>query len=258
VATNNSKFVVKNGLAVGNGASGPIDVIDENGNWIGAQLPGGATGATGIDGATGQTGATGIDGATGYTGATGIDGASGATGPTGASGATGFQGASGSTGLQGASGATGADGASGATGFQGASGATGSDGASGATGYQGASGATGIDGATGHTGATGTAGLEGDTYHTTSTTSLNLNDYDVTDNLQIFTTDLNLDYTPQQTVIIASTANTANHIHGTVDRSFLTIDLLYRQHFKYFFYRPLTVNPSDNFLSYIIEHITSK
>ena len=47
MATNNSKFVVKNGLSVGNGASGPIDVIDENGNWIGAQLPAGATGAAG-------------------------------------------------------------------------------------------------------------------------------------------------------------------------------------------------------------------
>ena len=74
MATNNSKFVVKNGLSVG-GASGIVDVIDENGNWIGAQLPAGATGEAGATGATGSQGSQGVQGdvgATGYTGASGI------------------------------------------------------------------------------------------------------------------------------------------------------------------------------------------
>ena len=83
MATNNSKFVVKNGLSVGAGASGPIDVIDANGNWIGAQLP---QGASGVDGASGVAGASGYAGASG---AAGYQGASGATGPAGATGYTG-------------------------------------------------------------------------------------------------------------------------------------------------------------------------
>ncbi|MFJ6273390.1 exosporium leader peptide-containing protein, partial [Bacillus thuringiensis] len=45
-------------------------------------IPTGATGPTGITGATGATGPTGITGATGATGPTGITGATGATGPT--------------------------------------------------------------------------------------------------------------------------------------------------------------------------------
>jgi hypothetical protein len=35
LATQNKKFVIKNGLAVG-GASGIIDIVDSNGTWIGA------------------------------------------------------------------------------------------------------------------------------------------------------------------------------------------------------------------------------
>ena len=53
--TNNIKFNVKNGLAVG--ASG-FGVIDDAGNWIGAsgagQSPYGATGAQGQDGEIGR------------------------------------------------------------------------------------------------------------------------------------------------------------------------------------------------------------
>jgi len=74
VATYNKKFLIKNGLAVG-GSSGPIDVIDEYGNWIGAtgSLPVivGASGSTGIQGASGSTGLQGASGSTGIQGASG-------------------------------------------------------------------------------------------------------------------------------------------------------------------------------------------
>ena len=72
MATDNKKFVVKNGLAVGNGATGPIGVIDEQGVWIGA------TGT--LHGATGPQGATGIVGLTGATGPSG-DSSTGGTDP---------------------------------------------------------------------------------------------------------------------------------------------------------------------------------
>ena len=69
MATNDKKFLIKNGLAVG--ASG-IPVINTAGEWVGNSGPGespyGATGAQGIDGAsgiTGDQGATGSEGATG-------------------------------------------------------------------------------------------------------------------------------------------------------------------------------------------------
>ena len=98
MATNNSKFVVRNGLSVGGGASGPIDVIDQNGNWIGAKLPTGATGPNGLSGPAGPqgndgaTGPVGIDGATGEQGVQGVDGATGYTGSIGATGGTGVTG----------------------------------------------------------------------------------------------------------------------------------------------------------------------
>jgi hypothetical protein len=78
----------------------------------------GATGATGISGATG---ATGIQGEVGATGATGLSGNVGATGSTGATGIAGNNGATGATGLTGGQGSTGATG----VGEQGATGATG-------------------------------------------------------------------------------------------------------------------------------------
>ena len=74
MATNNNKFLVKNGLAVGSS----IDVIDSSGNWIGAT--GTLQGATGPQGASGVQG---IDGASGYVGSDGATGQTGATGPTG-------------------------------------------------------------------------------------------------------------------------------------------------------------------------------
>jgi hypothetical protein len=59
LATTNSKFLVKNGLAVA-GSTGTIDVINTSGQWIGATgILSGATGAAGVQGATGLTGSTG-------------------------------------------------------------------------------------------------------------------------------------------------------------------------------------------------------
>ena len=134
MATYNNKFLIKNGLAVG-GSSGPISVIDENGNWVGAT--GILTGASGVSGASGSTGIDGASGSTGITGASGVDGlqgASGASGSTGLTGSTGITGASGSTGITGASGV---QGASGSTGITGASGVQGASGLIGSTGVQG-------------------------------------------------------------------------------------------------------------------------
>lgn len=82
----------------------------------------GATGPTGVTGATGATGPTGVTGATGATGPTGVTGATGATGPIGVTGATGVTGPTGVTGATGATGPTGVTGATGATGPTGAAG----------------------------------------------------------------------------------------------------------------------------------------
>jgi hypothetical protein len=101
LATNNNKFVVKNGLAVGSS----IDVINSSGEWIGATgTLSGATGPQGVQGASGISGASGYVGSDGATGPQGVQGASGSTGLTGA---TGTQGASGASGVAGIDGATG-------------------------------------------------------------------------------------------------------------------------------------------------------
>jgi hypothetical protein len=84
---------------------GPTAPPDTTVLWYDTSTPGidgvGATGATGIQGATGSgaTGATGVQGATGL-GATGVQGATGVVGPTGATGvgATGITGPTGATG----------------------------------------------------------------------------------------------------------------------------------------------------------------
>lgn len=87
MSTTNSKFVAKNGLAVG---SSYIDVINTDGEWIGAT--GSLHGATGPAGATGTAGNNGVNGATGPTGGVsnmsafllvGATGNQGSTGPTG-------------------------------------------------------------------------------------------------------------------------------------------------------------------------------
>jgi hypothetical protein len=150
LATQNKKFVIKNGLAVG-GASGIIDIVDSNGTWIGATgILHGATGPAGSNGATGVSvqGASGATGSAGTNGATGSAGTNGATGSAGTNGATGSAGTNGATGSQGIQGASGVDGTNGATGSAGTNGATGLTGATGA-GVQGASGATGIQGPAG-------------------------------------------------------------------------------------------------------------
>ena len=74
MATQNNKFLVKNGLAVGSS----IDVINSSGEWIGA------TGT--LQGATGPQGASGVQGVDGASGYVGSDGATGPQGPTGATG----------------------------------------------------------------------------------------------------------------------------------------------------------------------------
>jgi hypothetical protein len=122
VATTNSKFVAKNGLAVGSS----IEVINTDGQWVGAT--GTLHGATGPAGATGSQG---VNGASGYVGTDGASGSHGATGPQGASG----------VGTNGASGASGVSGINGATGPQGVQGIQGASGVNGATGIQGATGA---------------------------------------------------------------------------------------------------------------------
>ena len=71
MATTNSKFLVKNGLAVA-GSTGAIDVINTSGQWIGATGSlSGATGAQGASGISGASGTIGVNGATGVAGATG-------------------------------------------------------------------------------------------------------------------------------------------------------------------------------------------
>ena len=116
-------------------------------------------------------------------------------------------------GPDGATGSVGATGLMGATGL-GATGATGNIGSTGATGI-GATGATGVGtegstGATGLTGATGPAGVS-DRYQTTSNSSLNVDNG--TKNL-VVETDLN--YTPNQSVIISYITDPTTHMEGTV------------------------------------------
>ena len=74
----------------------------------------------------------------------------------------------------------------------------------------------GYTGSKGFTGSFGYAGSAGDRYHTTSTTSLNLSTYALTNTISLTTVDLELDYSPQQTILIASTATPTNHIHAKV------------------------------------------
>jgi hypothetical protein len=135
MATNNSNFIVKNGLSVGG-----HNVIAANGTWIGASS--GLIGATGVTGPTGPTGPTGSTGPQGLTGPTGPTGATGITGSTGLTGPTGPTGPNGATGPQGATGPAGTQGATGVTGPTGPGGPTGPTGPVGPTGGQGATGAS--------------------------------------------------------------------------------------------------------------------
>jgi len=88
-------------------------------------------------------------------------------------------------------------------------------GQTGQTGYTGSVGGVGYTGSVG-VGYTGSAGLDGDKYHTTSTSTLNLSTYALNDTITLTTVDLNLDYSAQQTILIASAATPTNHIHAKV------------------------------------------
>jgi hypothetical protein len=158
MATNNSNFIVKNGLSVGG-----HNVIAANGTWIGASS--GLIGATGVTGPTGPTGPTGSTGPQGLTGPTGPTGATGITGSTGLTGPTGPTGPNGATGPQGATGPAGTQGATGVTGPTGPGGPTGPTGPIGATGLTGPTGPTGPNGPLGPTGPTGPTGPAGPTVY---------------------------------------------------------------------------------------------
>jgi len=183
----------------------------------------GATGATGpqgiqgVPGPKGDTGSTGLKGDTGATGATGpqglqgIQGIKGDTGNTGATGAQGIQGIQGEKGDQGIQGIQGIQGVKGDTGSQGIQGAKGDTGDTGAQGAQGIQGEKGDKGDTGEKGDQGNSGLDGDRYHTTSSSSHTLT---TSGQSTIVVDDLEVDYTPGQTIIVAY--DEANHQHGTV------------------------------------------
>lgn len=140
-------------------------------------------------------------GATGPVGATGPEGATGPVGATGPAGANGFNGVDGATGPEGATGPVGATGPEGATG------------PSGLIGLTGPTGATGLEGATGPS---GTAGVS-DRYQTASSTPLNLNNYSTGQNITLNTTDLNLNYSVGQKVLIVSqSSSTTNKVNADV------------------------------------------
>lgn len=141
IPTNDKKFNVKNGLAVGESG---FQVIDNQGNWVGAsgagQSPYGATGARGY---TGATGVTGVDGATGITGEDGVQGPIGDQGNDGYSGPVGDDGQQGITGEDGVQGYDGPQGEDGVQGYAGQQGAEGPQGPQGEDGLQGATGGNG-------------------------------------------------------------------------------------------------------------------
>jgi len=87
-------------------------------------------------------------------------------------------------------------------------------GQTGQTGYTGSIG-VGYTGSVG-VGYTGSAGRDGDVYHTTSTSTLNLSTYSLNDTITLTAVDLNLDYSAQQTILIASSATPTNHVHAKV------------------------------------------
>jgi len=212
VSTNDIKFNVKNGLAVG--ASG-FEVINSSGEWVGASGAGQSPyGATGAEGTIGTQGASGPDGAQGTLGDTGVDGATGHRGIDGASGPAGIDGATGATGFKGATGSigqTGPDGDQGVQGDQGTTGTTGDQGPTGPDGDQGITGNVGIDGASGPTGEIGATGPNGDRFHTTSTTTLNL----ATGATGVVVVDDYLNYSVGQTIILVDGGG--KHIHASVD-----------------------------------------
>ena len=211
MSTNDIKFNVKNGLAVG---SSGTEVIDSSGQWV--SVPGatgspyGATGAVGSQGVTGDQGDTGTTGTTGQTGDQGVVGSIGTTGNLGTTGQTGNTGVTGDVGLNGFEGPIGADGTQGVTGVTGTNGVTGNQGDIGLTGTNGLDGDIGTFGATGPAGVQGTQGPSGARYHATSTTTLNLS----TGATGVIVFEDNLNYSAGQTIILADGAG--KHIHAAV------------------------------------------
>jgi hypothetical protein len=211
VSTNDIKFNVKNGLAVG---SSGTEVIDSSGQWV--SVPGatgspyGATGAVGSQGVTGDQGASGATGTTGQNGTQGIVGSIGTTGNLGTTGQIGNTGVTGDVGLNGFEGPIGADGTQGVTGVTGTNGVTGNQGDIGLTGTNGLDGDIGTFGATGPAGDQGTQGPSGARYHATSTTTLNLS----TGATGVTVVEDNLNYSAGQTILLADGAG--KHIHAAV------------------------------------------
>jgi len=211
VSTNDIKFNVKNGLAVG--SNGAV-VIDSSGQWV--SVPGatgspyGATGAVGSQGVTGGQGDTGTTGTTGQVGNQGLVGSIGTTGNLGTTGQTGNTGTTGGVGLNGYEGPIGANGTQGVTGVTGTNGVTGNQGDIGLTGTNGLAGNIGTFGATGPAGDQGYQGTHGARYHTTSTTTLNL----TTGATGVTVVDDYLNYSVGQTILLATAGG--KHIHATV------------------------------------------
>lgn len=142
-------------------------------------------------------------GDTGLTGAQGIKGDKGDKGDIGSTGPQGIQGIKGD---KGDTGEQGPKGDTGLTGAQGVKGNTGDQGIQGIQGIQGEVGPQGIQGEKGDKGDTGNAGADGDRYKTASTTS-NI----ISNGTKIFiVSDINVDYTTGQAVVVASGSNTMN------------------------------------------------
>lgn len=222
-----SAKIYASGLALATGPQGPQGPI----GFTGAQGPKGdkgdtgATGPQGIQGIQGPAGPAGPTGPQGIQGIQGEVGPQGLTGPKGDKGDKGDQGIQGIQGPQGATGPAGADGADGATGATGATGPQGPQGEVGPQGIQGPQGVEGpqgpvgpqgpegpqgiqgiqgIQGPKGDKGDKGDAGEDGDRYHTTSNTSNTIGN-----GVKSFLlNDINVDYTPGQTVVVASDGNT--------------------------------------------------
>ena len=146
------------------GPTGPQGIQGPTGP-IGLTGPSGATGVTGAIGPTGPTGPIGPQGEDGITGPYGIDGPTGPQGAastvTGPTGPTGVTGAIGPTGPQGPQGVGGPSGPDGNTGPVGPAGPAGNVGPQGITGPSGETGITGPTGPTGPLGPTGPSGATG-------------------------------------------------------------------------------------------------
>jgi hypothetical protein len=136
-------------------------------------------------------------------GTPGLTGPQGPPGPQGVPGIDGTNGTDGQDGAQGIQGPPGVQGIQGLQGIQGPKGDTGNQGPQGIQGPAGAAGTPGTNGIQGAPGVNGTNGLDGDRFTTTSSTSINLSTYIVTDPITI-TVGTGLDYSLAQDVVVAN------------------------------------------------------